>query len=57
METIQRLFFDCHYARLIWNTIRITLGIQPPPGIANILGATQMKPNNKILLGATHLSG
>lgn len=38
-ETIQHLFFYCHFARFIWNTFRITFGIQPPSSISNIIGS------------------
>jgi hypothetical protein len=36
IETIQHLFFDCHFARFIWNTVHITFGIQPPPLVSLI---------------------
>jgi hypothetical protein len=27
VETIQHLFFDCHFASFVWNTVHITFGI------------------------------
>jgi len=37
-ETIQHLFFDCHVAKFVWNSIYFTFGIQPPSNITDMLG-------------------
>ena len=37
-ETIQHLFFDCHAAKFVWNSIYFTFGIQPPSNITDMLG-------------------
>uniref|UniRef100_A0A0Q3VCM6 Reverse transcriptase zinc-binding domain-containing protein n=1 Tax=Setaria italica TaxID=4555 RepID=A0A0Q3VCM6_SETIT len=36
-ETVQHLFFDCHLARCIWNTVFFSFGIQPPVSGPNML--------------------
>ena len=35
-ETIQHLFFDCHYARFLWRTIFFTFGIREPTSIQDM---------------------
>ena len=29
LETIQHLFFECHYARFLWHSLHIVFGISP----------------------------
>jgi hypothetical protein len=59
IETIQYLFFDCHFARFIWNTVHITFGIQPPSSFSDLFGAwldgIPRKLMNRILLEAAAL--
>jgi hypothetical protein len=38
IETIQYLFFDCHFARFVWNTIHITYGIQHASSFSDLFG-------------------
>jgi len=58
-ETIQHLFFDCHFASFIWNTVHITFGIRPPTSIANLFGSWLLgldpKLRDQIWLGAAAL--
>jgi hypothetical protein len=36
-ESINHLFFDCPFARLIWGTIQYTFNVPPPPAnVTNI---------------------
>ena len=32
-ETIQHLFFECHYAKFLWRALQITFGIHSPTSI------------------------
>lgn len=59
LETIQHLFFDCHFSRFIWNTVHITFGIQPPASISHMFGSwlfgLRPKLKKQILSGAAAL--
>jgi hypothetical protein len=33
VETIQHLFFDCYFARFVWNALHTTFGIQAPASL------------------------
>jgi hypothetical protein len=59
LETIGHLFFDCHAARFVWNTIYITLEIQPPTSTSHMFGSWLLGFNpqlrNQISLGAAAL--
>lgn len=59
LETIQHLFFDCQFARFVWNTLRFTFGIQPPTGFSNMFGSWLnglcLHHRKQILLGAAAL--
>jgi hypothetical protein len=59
IETIQHLFFHCHFAKFIWNTVYIAFGIQPPSSFSDLFGAwldgIPRKLMNQILLGAAAL--
>jgi hypothetical protein len=37
-ESIQRLFFDCYYARFMWGLIHIIFGIRPPHNTNHLFG-------------------
>jgi hypothetical protein len=37
-ETIQHLFFDCHYASFIWNIVYFTFGIAKPFNVSHMFG-------------------
>jgi hypothetical protein len=39
VETIQYLFFDCHFASFVWNAIHITFGIQSRTSFSNMFGS------------------
>jgi hypothetical protein len=58
-ETIQHLFFECHYAKFLWRALQFAFNIQGPMSINNmftnwllIFGSKQRK---QILVGATML--
>jgi hypothetical protein len=59
IETIQHLFFDCHFAKFIWNTVYLAFGIQPPSSFSDLFGSwlngTPRKLMSQILLGAAAL--
>ena len=59
VETIQHLFFHCHVANFVWNTVHITFRIQPPTSFANLFGSLHgllsLKLGNLILLGVVAL--
>lgn len=38
-ETIRHLFFDCHVAKFVWNSVGLAFGIQAPTSIDNLLGS------------------
>ena len=58
-ESIQHIFFDCILVRFMWNTVFISLGIQPPRNIANLLGnwlkGVQPRLRAQILVGVIAL--
>jgi hypothetical protein len=35
-ETIQHLFFDCHFAKFIWTTIHIAFNFQKPLSVTHL---------------------
>jgi hypothetical protein len=37
-ETIQHLFFECPFARIIWRIIHIMFGFSPPANVKNLFG-------------------
>jgi hypothetical protein len=37
-ESINHLFFDCPFAKLIWRTIQFTFNIPPPANVTNMFG-------------------
>jgi hypothetical protein len=37
-ESIQHLFFDCPFAKLVWRIIHMTFGLAPPKNITNLFG-------------------
>jgi hypothetical protein len=37
-ESINHLFFDCPFAKLIWRVIQFTFNIPPPTNVTNMLG-------------------
>jgi hypothetical protein len=37
-ESIQHLFLDCYYARIVWGLVHITFGIQPPLNTNHLFG-------------------
>jgi len=59
VETIQHLFFECHFASFVWNTVHITFGIQPPASFAHLFGSWLHglcpKVKSQIFVGAAAL--
>jgi len=55
-ESIQRLFFDCHYAKFLWCAIHFTFGINVPASINHMclgwLSGVDARHKSKILVGA-----
>ena len=55
-ETIQHLFLDCQYARLVWGTVYAAWGLPRPHNVSNLFGSwldglrKDLKP--LVLLGA-----
>ena len=37
-ETINNLFFDCPFARLVWRVVHFTFNIAPPTNSTNMFG-------------------
>jgi hypothetical protein len=37
-ESIQHLFFDCPFAKIVWRIIYMTFGLSPPKNIYNLFG-------------------
>jgi hypothetical protein len=37
-ESIQHLFFECPFAKIIWRLIHMTFGLTPPKNITNLFG-------------------
>ena len=58
-ETIQHLFFDCHFAKFIWRVVFISSGINPPSSISYLFGNWLVGINRKLmyllLVGASAL--
>ncbi|MFB5604543.1 MAG: hypothetical protein ACE5RK_09090, partial [Candidatus Nitrosomaritimum aestuariumsis] len=56
-ETIQHLFFECHYAKFLWRALQITFGIHSPTSINDMftswLLALGQKRRKQIIVGAT----
>jgi hypothetical protein len=54
-ETIQHLFFDCPWARLLWNAISISFNVSFPTSCENLFGTWlrgfEKKQRNMVLLG------
>jgi len=55
-ETIQHLFFDCHYAKFMWRAINFTFGLDVPKSVDHMcygwLQGIQPRVKSKILVGA-----
>jgi hypothetical protein len=58
-ESIQHLFFDCHFAKFIWKIVHVSFNLSPPTNIHNIfsdwLKGINMKLKYKIIVGASAL--
>jgi hypothetical protein len=37
-ESIQHLFFECPFAKIIWRIIHMTFGLAPPKNVDNLFG-------------------
>jgi hypothetical protein len=59
VETIQHLFFDCHFASFLWRALQFTFGIHRPASISDLftnwLLGIGLKSRKQILVGATAL--
>jgi hypothetical protein len=38
MESIQHLFFECPFAKIIWRIIHMTFYLTPPKNVTNLFG-------------------
>jgi hypothetical protein len=58
-ETIQHLFFDCHFARFLWRAVQITFNIDTPTSIADLFSDRTNGVGNRfkklVLVGAAAL--
>lgn len=58
-ETIQHHFFYCHVAKIVWGSVWMVFGIQPPSSVTNLLGAWlrsfPVKLKRQLLVGAVAL--
>jgi len=56
-ESIQHLFFNCHFARFVWRTVHISFNLIPPTSVHNLftswLHGINKKLKSKILVGAS----
>jgi hypothetical protein len=39
LGTIQHLFFECHYAKALWQAVCYVLGIKPPKSTNNLFNS------------------
>ena len=56
-ETIQYLFFNCHYPRFLWGLVHISFGPKPPQNIDHVFNKwsqrNRKKINRQLLAGAS----
>jgi hypothetical protein len=56
-ESIQHLFFDCHFAKFVWRTVHVSFNLLPPASVHNMftgwLEGINLKLKSKILVGAS----
>jgi hypothetical protein len=56
-ESIQHLFFDCHFAKFMWQVIHVSFNLLPPTSVHNMftgwLGGINRKLKAKIIVGAS----
>ena len=59
-ETIQHLFFDCHFAKFLWRVVQYTFGLVPPTSAAQFyndwLFRFDCKSKMQLLCGVSALS-
>ena len=46
-ESIQHLFLDCHYARMVWRMVYLATGLTQPRSIRHMFGSWLSNQNNK----------
>jgi hypothetical protein len=46
-ESIQHLFFDCHFAKFIWRAVHISFGVAAPKSIDHMYSAWLHRFNNR----------
>ena len=59
-DTIQHLFFDCHYAKFLWRLVHFCFNLQPPRGIDHMFGSWLQGMGSQIqkqLFGISFLLG
>jgi hypothetical protein len=58
-ETIQHLFFDCHFARFLWQVVQVSLNIGTPTSVEHLFSDCANGVGNRfkkiILVGAAAL--
>jgi len=47
-ESIQHLFLDCHYARMVWRMVYLGTGLTQPKSIRHLFGSWLSNQNTKI---------
>ena len=47
-ESIQHLFLDCHYARMVWRMVYLATGLTQPKSIRHLFGSWLSNQNTKI---------
>jgi hypothetical protein len=56
-ESIQHLFYDCHFAKLMWRIVHVSFNLLPPTSVHNLLtdwlDGINRKLKYKILVGAS----
>ena len=56
-ETIQHLFFDCHFAKFVWRALQYSFGFLPPSSVSHLygnwLGGLHSKLKRIVFVGAS----
>ena len=56
-DSIQHLFFDCHFAKFVWQIVHVSFNLIPPTCVHNLftclLDGINRKLKSKILVGAS----
>jgi hypothetical protein len=58
-ESVQHLFFDCHFAKFIWRIVHVSFNLLPPTSVHNIfiswLEGINRKLKSRIIVGGSAL--